>query len=62
MNGPSDGDYSMMGYSTNNIGDDIQSVAASRFFPKIDRFVNRENMWRYNGPKTKMILNAFYMD
>lgn len=62
MNGPSDGDYSMMGYSTNNIGDDIQSVAASRFFPKINRFVNRENMWRYNGPKTKMILNAFYMD
>ncbi|MEA4978230.1 MAG: polysaccharide pyruvyl transferase family protein [Methanomassiliicoccaceae archaeon] len=62
MTGRTDGDYSMIGYSTNNIGDDIQSVAASRFLPKVDRFVNRENMWRYDGPKTKMILNAFYMD
>ncbi len=58
MNGTSGNDYSMMGYSTNNIGDDIQSVAASRFLPKVDRFVNRESMWRYDGPKTKMIMNA----
>lgn len=62
MEDSSDGDYSMIGYSTNNIGDDIQSVAASRFLPKVDRFVNRESMWRYDGPKTKMIMNAFYMD
>lgn len=62
MSGSADGDYSVIGYSTNNIGDDIQSVAASRFVPKVDRFINRENMWRYDGPNTKMILNGFYMD
>lgn len=56
------GDHSLIGYSTDNIGDDIQSVASSRFLPSIDRFINRENMWCYDGPKTKMILNAFYMD
>ncbi len=55
-------DYSLIGYSTNNIGDDIQSVASSRFLPKTERFVNRENLWCYDGPKTKMILNAFYLD
>lgn len=55
-------EYGVIGYSTDNIGDDIQSVASLRFLPSVDRVINRERLYRYDGPRTKMILNAFYMD
>lgn len=55
-------DYSLIGYSTDNLGDDVQSVASSRFLPETNRFINRENLWCYDGPETKVITNAFWLD
>lgn len=49
---------------TGNIGDDIQSYAASRFLPRIDYMIDRENIESF-VPKTKeyvfTIMNAWYI-
>ena len=55
-------EYGVLGYSTDNIGDDIQSIASSRFLPSIDQVINRERLHRFDGPRTKVILNAFFLD
>ncbi|MBS8071164.1 hypothetical protein F6P74_06430 [Streptococcus suis] len=36
--------YALFSYSTENIGDEIQSIAASRFLPQIDYYINRDYM------------------
>ena len=43
-----------------NAGDYIQSVAASRFLPKVDRYVNREKLNEYSGPELKLIRNGWF--
>jgi glycosyltransferase involved in cell wall biosynthesis len=52
--------YSLLKYSTNNIGDEIQSIAANQFLPSIDCFIDRDNLSKYNGYKTKLILNGWF--
>lgn len=47
-----------------NIGDDIQAVATSYFLPKIDYFIDRENMQSFITDDKKpvaVIMNAWYM-
>ena len=49
---------------TNNIGDDIQTYAASRFLPRIDYMIDREHIEDF-VPKNKeyvsTIMNAWYV-
>lgn len=50
-------------YTTGNIGDEIQSVAASRFLPQIDYFINRDYMNDFQidtDDKIKLIMNGWY--
>lgn len=48
-------------FATANIGDDIQSLAARQFLPRIDAFVNREYLRDFKSPnRLKMILNGWY--
>lgn len=44
-----------------NIGDYIQALAASQFYPQINGFVDRENLKNYEGENCKMIMNGWYM-
>lgn len=44
-----------------NAGDYIQSLAAARFLPRIDKYVNREKLHDYKGIPLKMILNGWFM-
>ena len=44
-----------------NIGDYVQALAASQFYPQIDGFVEREHLDEYHGDHCKMIMNAYYM-
>lgn len=54
--------YGLLSYSSINIGDEIQSIAASRFLPRIDKLVHRENICNYKSDKkTKLIMNAWWM-
>lgn len=47
-----------------NFGDEIQSIAASNFLPKIDYFIDRERIASNDFPeqeKIKLIMNGWYM-
>ena len=45
-----------------NIGDYIQALAASQFYPHIDGFLDRdEDLAKYVGQKCKIIMNGWYM-
>ncbi|HEM5142835.1 TPA: polysaccharide pyruvyl transferase family protein [Streptococcus suis] len=53
--------FALLNYSTENIGDEVQSIAARRFLPHIDEYVDRDRLaeWEPNQP-TKLIMNGWY--
>ncbi|HHF0534157.1 TPA: hypothetical protein ACPHXL_003111 [Vibrio alginolyticus] len=54
--------FALIKYSSINIGDDIQSIAAKRFLPKIDAYVQRERTDEFNSDFVhKLIMNAWWM-
>lgn len=56
--------YGLMTYDYKrhfNAGDYIQSLAAQQFLPKVHRYVNREHLNEYSGPKTRVIMNGWFM-
>lgn len=58
----SDYKFGVLKYSAINIGDDIQSIAAMRFLPRIDEYIHRDRMDKYRSSiKTKVIMNAAWM-
>ncbi|HEL2310123.1 polysaccharide pyruvyl transferase family protein [Streptococcus suis] len=55
--------YALFSYSTENIGDEIQSIAASRFLPQIDYYINRDYMNDFKpdtDEQIKLIMNGWY--
>ena len=52
--------YGLMEYATNNIGDDIQSIAARQYLPRVDCRIQRDYLNLYKGPKTNLILNGWF--
>jgi hypothetical protein len=36
--------YLLFKYTTLNLGDEVQSIAAERFLPRVDRFVYRNQL------------------
>lgn len=44
-----------------NIGDYIQSLAAKQYLPKVDIFLNREELNLYNDEDCKLILNGWFL-
>ena len=57
--------YGVLSYNSINIGDEIQSIAASRFIPEANYHINREKMSLFRGEKEdrdiSLIMNAWYM-
>lgn len=55
--------YGLLYYRpTGNIGDEIQSLAARQFLPRVDVLVDREGMRDFRSPEqVRMILNGWYM-
>lgn len=56
--------YGLMSYDyTTNLGNEIQSIAARQFLPKVDYFIEHEKLNLFRSPeKVKMIMNAWYLD
>lgn len=55
-------DYAALSYSTKNVGDEIQSIAAMQFLPRVDLFLDRDNLNNVDITKTtKLILNGWFM-
>ena len=48
-------------YTGVNIGDYIQALASSKFYDKIDGFIERDELKLYNGEACKVIMNGWYM-
>lgn len=48
---------------TTNLGNEIQSIAARRFLPEIDHYIDHEKLHRFDGDiDVKMIMNGWYLD
>lgn len=57
--------YGLLTYKTTNIGDDVQSIAASRFLPQIDYYFDRddiESTYIKKNHIVKIIMNGWYME
>ena len=57
-------EYKLLGVNTSpfiNIGDYIQALASSQFYPKFDGFIQRERLKEYTGEKVTAIMNGWYM-
>ncbi len=55
--------YALFTYSTGNIGDEIQSLAAKRFLPRVDYYINRDysNEFKVDSDEEiKLIMNGWY--
>ena len=56
--------YGLLTYSsthgTYNIGDNVQSLAARQYLPRVDCFINREHMAEFKGLPTQLILNGWF--
>jgi len=53
--------YGLLKYSTGNIGDEIQSLAAEQFLPRVDVYVDRDNLGSVKAKsKIKLILNGWF--
>lgn len=44
-----------------NIGDYVQALASSQFYPRVDGFIEREHLKEYEGEESRVIMNAYYM-
>ena len=56
--------YAALSFNTENIGDEIQSLAAQRFLPRIDYFIDRDNLDdhpQHNNETIKIILNSWFI-
>ncbi|OUO13184.1 hypothetical protein B5F91_14520 [Bacteroides sp. An322] len=56
--------YKLLAVSTEeqvNIGDYIQALASSQFLPRIDGFIQREQLKDYDEEECKIIMNGWYI-
>jgi len=53
--------YGLLRYSTLNIGDEIQSIAARRFLPRVDLYLDRDYLSDVNSEqKIRLIMNGWF--
>lgn len=56
--------YGLLTYEENkkffNVGDNVQSLAAKQFLPRVDEFVNREKLASYKGDPIQLIMNGWF--
>ena len=56
--------YGLMCYGyTTNLGNEIQSIAARRFLPEVDYYIDHEMIESFDeDANVKMIMNGWYLD
>lgn len=55
--------YGLFSYSTENIGDEVQSIAARRFLPRVDYYFDRDDIDATKtkpGEEIRLIMNGWY--
>ena len=56
--------YGVLSYGTVNIGDEVQSIAAMQFLPRVDAYINRERLNKFrpaSGDTYIVIMNGWHM-
>jgi hypothetical protein len=54
--------FGLLKYSTNNLGDEIQSIAARQFLPKVDMYLDRDSLNKIKSKEPiKVILNGWFL-
>ncbi|BAM02230.1 polysaccharide pyruvyl transferase family protein [Phycisphaera mikurensis] len=54
--------YGLLTYETANLGDDVQSLAARQYLPRVDELVNRDALGRSaEGDPLTMIMNGWWL-
>jgi len=54
--------YGLLTYETDNIGDDIQSLAAEQFLPKVDYYIQRDRIGYFKSRhKVHVIMNGWFL-
>src|SRR5687768_10856619 len=58
--------YALLRYDTDNVGDDIQALAALRFMPRVDFLVLRDALSEFRPPHpeerdVRVIMNGWFM-
>ncbi len=63
MTPPPDTDLAVIGYPNSiNLGDEVQSIAATRLLPRVDRYLPREALHTVTSDKRlKLLCNGFFM-
>lgn len=57
--------YGLLKYSTDNVGDNVQGIAARRFLPRVDYYFERDNMDATKtlpGEVVKIVINGWWGD
>lgn len=53
--------YGLLEYTTDNLGDEIQSLAAEQYLPRIDTYLKRDNLDEVESEeKIKLIMNGWF--
>lgn len=53
--------FGLLSYETKNLGDDIQSLAAKQFLPRVDMRIDRDKIAEIELPEpTKIIMNGWF--
>ncbi len=53
--------YGLLKYNTNNVGDEIQSIATKQLLPRVDTYLDRDNLNKVKSrKKIKAIMNGWF--
>jgi len=54
--------FGLLSYQTENLGDEIQSLAARKFLPRVDRYIDREQLNEGSpaGDPLKLVMNGWF--
>jgi hypothetical protein len=55
--------FGLLSYQTVNLGDEIQSIAARKFLPRVDQYLDREGLNEVTSPgggRIKLIMNGWF--
>ncbi|WP_312407400.1 polysaccharide pyruvyl transferase family protein [Rhizobium sp.] len=47
---------------SNNIGDDVQTIAVMQHLPRVDAFVDRDHLSQYDGPPAILVTNGWFLE
>lgn len=51
-----------LNWLSNNIGDDVQTVAVMQHLPRVDAFIDRDHLNQYDGPPAILVTNGWFLE